>query len=47
MIGVAAMLSTASAINATLYGSARMTYTIGKIAGAAGPTRPTGLGTSP
>jgi uncharacterized protein len=30
MIGVAAMLSTASAINATLYGSARMTYTIAK-----------------
>jgi amino acid transporter len=28
MIGIAAMLSTASAINATLYGSARMTYTI-------------------
>ena len=30
LIGVAAMLSTASAINATLYGSARMTYTIAK-----------------
>lgn len=30
MIAVAAMLSTASAINATLYGSARMTYTIAK-----------------
>ena len=30
MIGLAAMLSTASAINATLYGSARMTYTIAK-----------------
>ncbi len=30
MIGVAAMLSTASAINATLYGSARITYTIAK-----------------
>lgn len=30
MIGIAAMLSTASAINATLYGSARMTYTIAK-----------------
>ena len=30
MIGIAAMLSTASAINATLYGSARMTYTIVK-----------------
>ncbi len=30
MIGVAAMLSTASAINATLYGSARLTYTIAK-----------------
>lgn len=30
MIGVAALLSTASAINATLYGSARMTYTIAK-----------------
>jgi amino acid transporter len=30
MIGVAAMLSTSSAINATLYGSARMTYTIAK-----------------
>jgi len=30
MIGVAAMLSTASAINATVYGSARMTYTIAK-----------------
>ncbi len=30
MIGVAAMLSTASAINATLYGSARMTYSIAK-----------------
>jgi hypothetical protein len=29
-VGVAAMLSTASAINATLYGSARMTYTIAK-----------------
>ncbi len=28
MIAVAAMLSTASAINATLYGSARMTYTL-------------------
>jgi amino acid transporter len=30
LIGIAAMLSTASAINATLYGSARMTYTIAK-----------------
>jgi len=30
MIGIAAMLSTASAINATLYGSARLTYTIAK-----------------
>jgi amino acid transporter len=30
LIAVAAMLSTASAINATLYGSARMTYTIAK-----------------
>ncbi len=30
LIGLAAMLSTASAINATLYGSARMTYTIAK-----------------
>ena len=30
MIGVAAMLSTASAINATLYGSARVTYIIAK-----------------
>ncbi len=30
IIGVAAMLSTASAINATLYGSARLTYTIAK-----------------
>ncbi len=30
MIGIAAMLSTASAINATLYGSARMTYIIAK-----------------
>jgi amino acid transporter len=30
MIAVAAMLSTASAINATLYGSARLTYTIAK-----------------
>ncbi len=30
MIAVAAMLSTASAINATLYGSARMTYIIAK-----------------
>ena len=30
MIGIAAMLSTASAINATLYGSARMTYVIAK-----------------
>ncbi len=30
MIAVAAMLSTASAINATLYGSARMSYTIAK-----------------
>lgn len=30
MIGIAAMLSTASAINATLYGSARMTYTIAR-----------------
>ena len=30
MIGIAAMLSTASAINATLYGSARITYTIAK-----------------
>ena len=30
MIGVAAILSTSSAINATLYGSARMTYTIAK-----------------
>jgi amino acid transporter len=30
MIGLAAMLSTASAINATLYGSARLTYTIAK-----------------
>jgi hypothetical protein len=30
MIGIAAMLSTASAINATLYGSARMTYMIAK-----------------
>ena len=30
LIGVAAMLSTASAINATLDGSARMTYTIAK-----------------
>lgn len=28
MIGIAAMLSTASAINATLYGTARMTYVI-------------------
>ena len=30
MIGIAAMLSTASAINATLYGSARLTYTVAK-----------------
>ena len=30
LIGIAAMLSTASAINATLYGCARMTYTIAK-----------------
>jgi amino acid transporter len=30
MIGVAAMLSTASAINATLYGSARISYVIAK-----------------
>jgi amino acid transporter len=30
MIAVAAMLSTASAINATLYGSARLTYSIAK-----------------
>ncbi|MGA8245731.1 MAG: APC family permease [Nocardioides sp.] len=30
MIGIAAMLSTASAINATLYGSARMAYVIAK-----------------
>ncbi len=30
MIAIAAMLSTASAINATLYGSARMTYVIAK-----------------
>ncbi len=30
MIAVAAMLSTASAINATLYGSARLTYTIAR-----------------
>jgi len=30
LIAVAAMLSTASAINATLYGSGRMTYTIAK-----------------
>ncbi len=30
LIGIAALLSTASAINATLYGSARMTYTIAK-----------------
>ncbi len=30
LIGIAAMLSTASAINATLYGSARMTYSIAK-----------------
>ncbi len=30
MIALAAMLSTASAINATLYGSARLTYTIAK-----------------
>ncbi len=30
MIGIAAMLSTASAINATLYGSARMSYVIAK-----------------
>ena len=30
MIGIAAMLSTASAINATLYGSARLTYSIAK-----------------
>ncbi|MEZ5185526.1 MAG: APC family permease [Candidatus Nanopelagicales bacterium] len=30
LIAVAAMLSTASAINATLYGSARMTYTIAR-----------------
>ncbi|MEO7058379.1 MAG: APC family permease [Lapillicoccus sp.] len=30
LIGVAAMLSTASAINATLYGCSRMTYTIAK-----------------
>jgi len=30
LIAVAAMLSTASAINATLHGSARMTYTIAK-----------------
>ncbi len=30
LIGIAAMLSTASAINATLYGCARMTYTIAR-----------------
>jgi amino acid transporter len=30
LIGVAAMLSTASAINATLYGSSRLSYTIAK-----------------
>lgn len=30
IIGIAAMLSTASAINATLYGSARLTYSIAK-----------------
>jgi amino acid transporter len=30
MIGIAAMLSTASAINATLYGCARMTHTIAR-----------------
>jgi amino acid transporter len=30
MIGIAAMLSTASAINATLYGSARISYVIAK-----------------
>ncbi|HUO37551.1 MAG TPA: APC family permease [Mycobacterium sp.] len=47
MIGIAAMLSTASAINATLYGSARMTYTIAKSRELPAPTRPTDLAPAP
>ena len=43
MIGVAAMLSTASAINATLYGSARISYVIAKSRELPAEPRPTHL----